>query len=217
MSELSPTPPNSQSPRWRSRRQRDRDRPRQQEHHQPGAGARGAWRAATRPCTLTGALQSEDTEVMIDCLRRLGSGSRPTGTAKCRIGQQRHPGRIIPRGTADLFVANSGTTMRFLTAMVSLGKGAIGSTASRGCGSGRSRICSTRCGNSVSMPRSETGNGCPPVVIESRRAGRAARSDVRADVSSQFLSGLMMAAPFARRTTTIRDRRRRSCPSRTSR
>src|SRR5207253_3153832 len=44
---------------------------------------------------------------------------------------------------------------------------------------------------------SEPGNGCPPVVIKSDGlAGGTAR--LRGDVSSQFLSGLLMAAPFAR-------------------
>ena len=45
--------------------------------------------------------------------------------------------------------------------------------------------------------QSETGTGCPPVVIEAAGlAGGAAT--VRGDVSSQFLSGLLMAAPYAR-------------------
>jgi 3-phosphoshikimate 1-carboxyvinyltransferase len=43
---------------------------------------------------------------------------------------------------------------------------------------------------------SELGNGCPPVVI---RAGRLAggRAIVAGDISSQFLSALLMAAPYA--------------------
>ena len=43
---------------------------------------------------------------------------------------------------------------------------------------------------------SETDNGCPPVVVESDGllGGRAC---IRGDVSSQFLSGLLMVSPFA--------------------
>jgi 3-phosphoshikimate 1-carboxyvinyltransferase len=45
--------------------------------------------------------------------------------------------------------------------------------------------------------RSEQGGGCPPVVIRAQGlAGGVAK--VRGDVSSQFLSGLLMAAPYAR-------------------
>src|SRR5436305_7450610 len=71
--------------------------------------------------TLTGALDSEDTRVMIDSLRRLGIAveSRDEGTTLIVHGC----GGNIPASSADLFVGNSGTTIRFLTAMCSLGHG----------------------------------------------------------------------------------------------
>src|SRR5262245_46105100 len=72
-------------------------------------------------CELRGALRSEDTEVMIEGLQRLGfqmdscwEGLEPV----LRVSSE--DGTIIPAQEADLFVANSGTTMRFLTAMVSV-------------------------------------------------------------------------------------------------
>src|SRR3954469_8635894 len=68
--------------------------------------------------TLTGALDSEDTRVMVDGLRKL------------EIQVQRQAQRTeflvtgcdgrIPVHSADLFVGNSGTTIRFLTAMLTL-------------------------------------------------------------------------------------------------
>ena len=46
------------------------------------------------------------------------------------------------------------------------------------------------------MRGASTGNGCPPVVV--RAAGlRGGRAKVRGDISSQFFSGLLMAAPYA--------------------
>src|SRR5438046_1599642 len=71
--------------------------------------------------TLTGALDSEDTRVMIDSLRRLGIvvESREEGKTLIVNGC----GGKIPVSSADLFVGNSGTTIRFLTAMCSLGHG----------------------------------------------------------------------------------------------
>src|SRR6478752_6052757 len=65
--------------------------------------------------TLTGALDSEDTRVMIECLRRLGIAvdSRDEGQTLVVDGC----GGKIPAASADLFVGNSGTTIRFLTAM----------------------------------------------------------------------------------------------------
>jgi 3-phosphoshikimate 1-carboxyvinyltransferase len=52
------------------------------------------------------------------------------------------------------------------------------------------------------VARSEHRNGCPPVVIEARGLAGGAAS-VRGDISSQFLSGLLLAAPYARRSVEI--------------
>jgi 3-phosphoshikimate 1-carboxyvinyltransferase len=50
--------------------------------------------------------------------------------------------------------------------------------------------------------RSDLGTGCPPVTVEARGLDGGYCS-VRGDVSSQFLSGLLMALPYARTATTI--------------
>ena len=74
----------------------------------------------SRPQTLLGCLDSEDTQVMIDSLRKLGYSVQQQ---RDQITVFRGEGPIVPATSADLFVANSGTTMRFLTALVALGKG----------------------------------------------------------------------------------------------
>src|SRR5207302_6097410 len=74
-------------------------------------------------CTLRNALRSEDTEVMVDCLRTLGFRvltDWPESVVCVSSGENE---RTIPAAEAHLFAGNSGTTMRFLTAMVSLGQG----------------------------------------------------------------------------------------------
>src|SRR4051794_31525612 len=78
--------------------------------------------ARSQPLTLTGALRSEDTEVMVNCLNALGFDVRPDWQRDTITVTPVSAGRIIPAESAELFVANSGTTMRFLTAMVSLGR-----------------------------------------------------------------------------------------------
>src|SRR5688572_3928839 len=77
--------------------------------------------SGTKGCSLAGGLLSEDTEVMADSLRRLGFTVEITNDVDTNLYVQR-PGSsgIIPAASADLFVGNSGTTMRFLTALVSL-------------------------------------------------------------------------------------------------
>ena len=74
-------------------------------------------------CALRGVLRSEDTEVMIEALRALGFRvltEWPQSVVFVSSGEEEPR---IPARQADLFVANSGTTMRFLTALVCLGHG----------------------------------------------------------------------------------------------
>src|SRR3954447_63494 len=66
--------------------------------------------------TLTGALDSEDTRVMVQALEVLGIAVRhDPGTA---VIEAEGCGGRFPASTASLQVANSGTSLRFLTAML---------------------------------------------------------------------------------------------------
>src|SRR5581483_4607689 len=70
---------------------------------------------------LSNVLFADDTLVMLDCLGRLGFdvlADRSAHTARV-VGA----GGAVPRDSADLFCGNSGTTIRFLTALCSLGRG----------------------------------------------------------------------------------------------
>ena len=143
---------------------------------------------------LRGALDSEDTRVMIDGLGRLGIAveSRDAGrTLKVHGAAGR-----IPAVEAELFCANSGTTIRFLTAVATLGHGAF---RLDGVARMRERPIAdlldalTQLGAIV---KSESENGCPPVVVHANGLP-GGKATVRGDISSQFLSGLLMAAAGA--------------------
>ena len=141
---------------------------------------------------LSGALASEDTRMMIDALRQLGI----VVEEDVAIRVEGCGGRF-PIDQAELFAANSGTTIRFLTAMLSVGQGVFRLD-------GTSRMRERPIADLLETLRhlgadvvSETSNGCPPVVIRARglAGGTAA---VAGNISSQFLSGLLMAAPYAK-------------------
>jgi 3-phosphoshikimate 1-carboxyvinyltransferase len=155
---------------------------------------------ADGPSTLTGALDSEDTRVMIEALKALGIGiDHDTSTAQILI---EGCGGRIPARHASLDVANSGTSMRFLTAMLATASGTYsldGTSRMRQRPVADLLAALRELGVSV---RSDLGTGCPPVTIEAR--GLEGRyCTVRGDASSQFLSGLLMASPYAKRTVTI--------------
>ena len=66
----------------------------------------------------------------------------------------------------------------------------------------RSPTCSTALNGLGADARSDLGTGCPPVTIEADGLD-GGYAFVRGDVSSQFLSGLLMALPYARDATTV--------------
>ncbi len=81
--------------------------------------------------TLTGALWSEDTQIMVECLQKLGFEIRvendPAEFCNRTITVKGLGGKIPKSGTAEepleLFVGNAGTAARFLSAFVCLGNG----------------------------------------------------------------------------------------------
>lgn len=155
---------------------------------------------AEGPSTLVGALESEDTSVMADGLRALGIAIDLDSAA--RTLTVRGGGGVIGPPPAKIYVANSGTTVRFLAALVSLGRGTFRLD-------GTPRMRERPIGDLVESLRQlgvdaacEGPGGCPPVVI--RAAGLpGGAATIRGDVSSQFLSGLLMAAPYAQRPVTL--------------
>src|ERR1051326_327246 len=82
--------------------------------------------------TLEGALWSEDTQVMVECLQELGFMVNvvedPNETCNRTITVYGKGGAVPPGGTEaqplELFVGNAGTAARFLAPLVCLGKGA---------------------------------------------------------------------------------------------
>ncbi|MGV3609189.1 MAG: 3-phosphoshikimate 1-carboxyvinyltransferase [Planctomycetaceae bacterium] len=155
---------------------------------------------AEGPSILEGALVSEDTHVMLESLVRLGIEvqSEQNGTLLKVAGC----GGKIPAASADLFVANSGTTIRFLTAMVALGHGKY-----RLDGIARMRqrpiadLLQTMNDLGVEVV-SELGTGAPPVMVHAKGL-RGGTAKISGEISSQFLSGLLMAAPLAQQDVCL--------------
>src|SRR5438552_2687187 len=72
-------------------------------------------------CNLSNVLFAADTRVMLDSLAKLGFQIEiDESAATARVHGR---GGVIPSAHANLFCGNSGTTIRFLTALCALGKG----------------------------------------------------------------------------------------------
>ncbi|MFA5550684.1 MAG: 3-phosphoshikimate 1-carboxyvinyltransferase [Trueperaceae bacterium] len=148
--------------------------------------------------TLRGALVAEDSEVMIAALNRLGVKVESRGSDVVVHGAGGPP----PATRAHLDLRLSGTSIRFLTALAALGRGSFVLD-----GNARMRerpIVELLDGlNQLgSRARAQFDNGCPPVLLEADGLA-GGHVTVRGDRSSQFLSGLLMAAPYAAGTVVV--------------
>jgi 3-phosphoshikimate 1-carboxyvinyltransferase len=144
---------------------------------------------------LSGVLDCTDTRVMIDSLRRLGF-ELSHDAAGCAVEVTGQAGRV-PARQADLWVENSGTSVRFLTALCAVGEGTY---RLDGNSRMRQRPVAALAGalNQLGVQvRCVNGTDCPPVeVVAAGLSGGTA--SIAGSVSSQYLSGLLMAAPAAR-------------------
>lgn len=150
---------------------------------------------------LAGVLDSQDTRVMIDSLRRLGLKVQHDAD-QCTV-EIDGCGSHIPNTKADLWLENSGTSIRFLTAMCALGRGTYRLD-------GNERMRERPIGELVSGLQKlgvdlecELGTNCPPVVVRANGLN-GGTTELPGSVSSQFLSALLMAAPAAQGPLDIR-------------
>jgi 3-phosphoshikimate 1-carboxyvinyltransferase len=137
-------------------------------------------------------LDSDDTRVMLDALITLGCSVEKTGSTVAITGL----GSRAPHSPAQLFLGNAGTAMRPLTAALAL----LGGDYTL---SGVARMHERPIGDLVDALRQlgcavdYTGNdGYPPLHIGQPRLKLDIPIKVRGDVSSQFLTALLMALPL---------------------
>jgi 3-phosphoshikimate 1-carboxyvinyltransferase len=150
---------------------------------------------ADGPVTLTGALLSEDTEIMADCLRRLGFAVAVDETA--RTVSVEGLGGAVPAREAELFVGLAGTAARFLTALCAGAR--EGTFRLDGVPQMRRRpmrglILALRSLGADIRCLGEEGF----LPVEARAGGlRGGTVAIDASESSQMLSALLMVAPLA--------------------
>ena len=151
--------------------------------------------------TVTGALFSDDTRYMCNALQKLGV-EIDADEKQARFDVYGNGGDI-PVSGAELYIGNSGTTSRSLTAYVSLGHGKFVIDGDEPMRHGRpiSDLLDALRQIGVSA-RSQFENGHLPVIVEaSGLEGGKTRLDV--SKSSQFLTALLLIAPSAKNDMEI--------------
>jgi len=145
-------------------------------------------------------LASDDTERMLEALRALGIGVTHLGDENWRI---RGCAGRIPVRQAELFLGNAGTAFRPLTAALALSGGDY-------VLKGVARMHERPIGDLVDGLRQlgadidYLGNeGYPPLHLKPSAIQPGGALRVRGDVSSQFLTGLLMALPLTGEAATV--------------
>ncbi|WP_417309536.1 3-phosphoshikimate 1-carboxyvinyltransferase [Devosia sp.] len=139
---------------------------------------------------ITGALKSKDTALMAAALRQMGvTVDEPDATSFVVTSTGR-----LQAPDAPLMLGNAGTATRFLTAAVTLVDGRVvvdGDEHMRKRPIEPLLVALRALGIDAS---SQTG--CPPVVINGTGSFGQGRVEIDGGLSSQYVSALLMAAPF---------------------
>ena len=142
-------------------------------------------------CRIDNALSSEDTLLTAGALRQLGIRIEQSGDRFVVSG-----GSGCLRPVAErIYLGNSGTSMRLLTAVAALAEGNVALYGSERMGRRPIRDLLDALGQIGIRVVSLNGNGCPPVEVWGGTVSGGAVA-VNCGTSSQYLSALLLMAPY---------------------
>lgn len=150
-------------------------------------------------CEIENALDSEDTALTLDTLRKWGVGIERHGDTLIVLGRAGQ----LSAWKAPIFLGNSGTSMRLLTALAALAQG-------RSILTGTERLLVRPIQDLLDglsqlgvSARSLAENGRPPVEIDGGRVN-GGQVALNCSLSSQFLSALLLIGPCTRDGLEVR-------------
>lgn len=148
---------------------------------------------------LLGALDSEDTDYLRSALRALGVRIDCSDPEAWRVqgcgGRLRAP-------DAPIYLGNNGTATRLLTSVAALAGGPVRITGdARMAERPIAPLMEALRGWGVAIA-SECGNGCPPLTIRGQGI-QGGSTTLAAGQSSQYLSSLLLVAPYAQEPAEI--------------
>ncbi len=142
------------------------------------------------------ALVAEDTRYLIAGLKKLGAKIEPSADGFQITGT----GGIITNKCNEIFLGNNGTALRFLTALVCLGRGRYVLT-------GETRLLERPVGPLVSALQNmgvtiSCRDNCPPVEVLANglKGGEITLADIE---SSQYVSALLLCGPYTAKGITL--------------
>ena len=161
------------------------------------------------PCRISNLLHSDDTQVMLTAINKLG-GATYTWEDEGRVLVLNGNGGALQACSEELYLGNAGTASRFLTTAVTLAKPtSVGHTIL----TGNARMQERPQGPLVDALRSngvdieylgKSGSRSLPLKIAAAGGFEGGDIELNAKVSSQFVSSILMCAPYAKKAVTLR-------------
>ena len=159
-------------------------------------------------CRITNLLHSDDTDVMLNALAKLG-GTSYTWENDGEVLVVQGNGGQLEASSQEIYLGNAGTASRFLTAVVALAK--QGSSARSTILTGNARMKERPVGPLVDCLRSAgvqidyiEKQGSLPLNVEAVNGLRGGEIKLEATISSQYVSAILMCAPYSREPVTLR-------------
>ena len=158
-------------------------------------------------CRLRNLLHSDDTEVMMTALARLKCADfswEDNGETLVVDGK----GGSMQASADELYLGNAGTASRFLTTVATI---ALPAKVKTSVLTGNARMKERPIGPLVDALRDNGANvmykekhGCLPLDITASGGIEGGEIDLAATTSSQYVSSILMCAPYARKPVTLR-------------
>ncbi|CAG8975189.1 hypothetical protein HYALB_00004250 [Hymenoscyphus albidus] len=161
----------------------------------------------TGPCKIKNLLHSDDTEFMLSAVAKLGGATYEWQDAG-EVLLVKGKGGDLTASSEEIYIGNAGTASRFLTTVLSLCKP---STASSTILTGNARMKVRPIGplvdslraNGVGIDYVEKENSLP-VKVQASGGFEGGEIELAATVSSQYVSSILMCAPYAKKPVTLR-------------
>ncbi len=149
---------------------------------------------------LKGPLHSEDTRMLRSALEAMGVSIIDQGDDLKIRGTA---GKLNAPGAKEIFMGNNGTGIRFMVAVAGLARGVTVLTGTDRMGERPVQPMLDSLSQWEVKAESVKGTGCPPVRIESDGIA-GGEATLAASKSSQFLSAMLLVAPYASMPAVIK-------------
>lgn len=161
-------------------------------------------------CRITNLLHSDDTQFMLSAISKLG-GATYAWEDGGRVLVVRGNGGKLTASEEDIYIGNAGTASRFLTTAVSLARptSKVSSTVLTGNKRMQERpqgpLVDALKANGVGIEYlGAAGSQSLPLRIAAAGGFEGGDIELTAKVSSQYVSSILMCAPYAKKSVTLR-------------